>query len=210
MDIATVDELLTTTRSVRKRLDLNREVESEIIQHCLEIAVQAPTGGNIHRYHFIVVTAKEIKEQLAAIYRKAYYELWVPGAKKASRNFQAHDKMSFDYLAEHIHEVPVLILSCVEIPRVMGGTSDTGSELASIVPATWSLMLALRARGIGSTMTTVHAHYAREAAGILDIPDNIRQAALLPVAYYTGDGFKEAKRTPARERTYWNSWGQLR
>jgi nitroreductase len=210
MDIATVDALLTTTRAVRKRLDFTRNVEPEIIERCLEIAVQVPTGGNVARYHFIVITEKETREQLAAIFRRAYFEQWVPGVKEASRNIRPQDMASFDYLAEHIHEAPVLIIPCVERPRIMGGLSETGSELASIYPATWSLILALRSRGIGTTLTTIHALYEQEAAEILGIPVTIRQAALLPVAYFKGAGFKPANRIPAKERTYWDSWGQTR
>ena len=184
MDLATVDKLPTTTRTVRKRLDLTRSVDPTIIQTCLEIAIQAPTGGNIPRYHFVEVTDTATRTALA-------------------------DRLieSATYLAEHMHEVPVLIIPCVEAPPVQG----TGpGAYASILPATWSLMLALRARGVGSAWTTLHLRYEQEAAVLLGIPDGIRQAALLPVAYYTGEDFKPAKRVPARERTYWNGWGQTR
>jgi nitroreductase len=158
----------------------------------------------------MVVTEKEKREQIAVLYRKAYYDQWGPGVRKASRNIRPQDMASFDHLAEHIHEVPVHIIPCVERTRVRGGRSDTGSELTSIIPAAWSLMLALRARGIGSAFTTIHALHEQEAAEILGVPENVRQAALLPIAYFTGEGFKRAMRKPARERTYWNSWGQLR
>ena len=205
MDLATVDKLLTTTRTVRKRLDLTRPVEPEIIQECLEIATQAPIGRDTARYHFIVVTDPDKRSALADIYRKGYAESVTPQQQEDYQQTNPRFIDSANYLAEHLHEVPALILPCVNVVA----TPDGG--LLNIVPATWSLMLALRARGIGAAWTSVHTHrYAHEAAALLGIPDNIRQAALLPVAYFTGEDFKPAKRVPARERTYWDSWGETR
>jgi nitroreductase len=209
MDIAAADQLLTTTRSVRKRLDFDRPVDKATIADCLEIAVQAPTGGNIARYHFVILTDPEKIRAMAEIYKRAYYELWGPGTVAAKRAFRKKDKESFDYLAENIQEAPTLVVPCVERPRVMGGRSANGSELGSIFPAIWSLMLAFRARGIGSALTTIHANYEEEAAKLLGNPAEVRQAALLPVAYFKGDTFKPAYRVPAKERTYWNQWGNL-
>jgi nitroreductase len=207
MDVATVDKLLTTTRTVRKRLDLTRPVAPEIIQTCLEIAIQAPTGGNIPRYHFVVVTDASKRAALAAIYKRAYVEVYSPQRQAEVRQTDPGLIDSATYLAEHMHAVPVLIIPCVEASAVQGvGPGDYGS----ILPAAWSLMLALRARGIGAAWTTLHLRYEKEAAALLDIPAHIKQAALLPVAYYTGDDFKPARRIPARQRTYWNSWQQTR
>ncbi len=207
MDLATVDKLLTTTRTVRRRLDFTRPVDPDIIQTCLEIAIQAPTGGNIPRYHFIVLTDAAKRTGLAALYKRAYLEAYAPQRQEEVRRSDPRLIESATYLAEHMHEVPVLIVPCVEAPHVQG----TGpGAYASILPATWSLMLALRARGVGSAWTTLHLRYEQEAAVLLGIPEHIRQAALLPVAYYTGHDFKPAKRVPARERTYWNGWGQRR
>lgn len=204
MDLATVDKLLTTTRTVRKRLDLTRPVEPEIIQQCLEIAIQAPTGRNIAQYHFIVVTDPAKRTALAAIYRKAYAEFMGPQQQEAYRQSDPRFLDSGNYLAEHMHEVPVHILPCVE------ASSGGSGGLRSIIPAAWSLMLALRARGIGAAWTSLHTMYEQEAAALLGVPGNIRQAALLPVAYFTGEDFKPAKRVPARERTYWDTWGETR
>jgi nitroreductase len=207
MDLATVDKLLTTTRTVRKRLNLTRPVDPEIIQACLEIAIQAPTGGNIPRYHFVVVTDTAKRAALAAIYKRSYLEVYSPARQEETRQTDPRLIDSATYLAEHMHEVPVLIIPCVEAPMAQG----TGPGVfASILPATWSLMLALRARGVGAAWTTLHLRYEQEAAALLGIPEGIAQAALLPVAYYTGDDFKPAKRVPARERTYWNGWEQTR
>ena len=207
MDLATVDKLLTTTRTVRKRLDLSRPVEPEIIQACLEIAIQAPTGGNIPRYHFVVVTDAAKRAALGAIYKRSYLEVYSPERQEETRQTDPGLIDSANYLAEHMHEVPVLIIPCVEAPPVQG----TGpGAYASILPAVWSLMLALRARGLGSAWTTLHLRYEKESAALLGIPDHIAQAVLLPVAYYTGDDFKPARRVPARERTYWDGWDQTR
>ncbi len=205
MDLATVDKLLTTTRTVRKRLDLTRPVEPEIIQTCLEIAIQAPTGGNIPRYHFVVVTDAAKRADLAAIYKRSYLEVYSPERQQEVRQTDPRLIDSATYLAEQMHRVPVLIIPCVEAPPVQGNGPGV---YASILPAVWSLMLALRARGVGSAWTTLHLRYEKEAAALLGIPDGVAQAALLPVAYYTGDDFKPAKRIPARQRTYWNQWEQ--
>jgi nitroreductase len=207
MDLATVDKLLTTTRTVRKRLDFTRSVPPDLIEHCLEIAIQAPTGGNIPRYHFVVVTDAAKRAPLAALYKRAYLEVYSPQRQAEVRQSDPRLIESATYLAEHMHEVPVLIIPCVDAPPMQGvGPGVYGS----ILPATWSLMLALRARGVGAAWTTLHLRYEQEAAVLLGIPEHIRQAALLPVAYYTGDDFKPSKRVPARERTYWNGWGQTR
>lgn len=117
---------------------------------------------------------------------------------------------SYFYLAEHLHDVPVHIIPCIEGRLVGAELFPQATGYGGILPTTWSLMLALRARGLGSAWTTIHLIYAQEAAALLGIPDHITQAALLPVAYYTGDDFKLAKRVPARERTYWNGWEQTR
>ncbi len=219
MDLASIDHVLTSTRSVRKRLDLDRPVEPEIIQECLEIAIQAPTGSNQQGYHFLVITDPEKRAAVAEQYRKAFmiyagmraaspsaYETDDPRVESASK--VASSAM---YLADNMARVPALILSCIE-----GRVEDSGSVLpqashyGSILPATWSLMLALRARGIGSAWTTLHLMFEKEVAEILSIPDDITQAALLPVAYFTGKDFKSAKRVPASERTYWDTWEALK
>jgi nitroreductase len=188
MDLTTVDKLLTTTRTVRKRLDLRRSVPSEIIQACLDIAIQAPTGGNIPRYHFVVVTDAAKRTALATLYKRAYLEAYSPQRQAEVRQSDPGLIDSANYLAEHLHEVPVLIIPCVEAPPVLG---PGPGAYASILPATWSLMLALRARGVGAAWTTLHL-LRTGSGGLWGIPEHIRQAALLPVAYYTGEDFKPA------------------
>ncbi len=206
MDIASVDRLLTTTRSVRRRLDLTRPVEPEVIERCIEVALQAPNGGNRGRYHFVVVTDAAKRAGLADLYREAsaaHLErmrgIYSPGVFESSA-----------YLAERLHEVPVHVVPCVEGRMENESPMAQATVYGSILPAAWSLMLALRARGVGSAWTSLHLTYEREAAALLEIPDDVTQGALLPVAYFTGGDFRPAPRLPARERTYWNGWGRAR
>jgi nitroreductase len=211
MDLTTVDHLLTTTRSVRKRLDLTRPVEPDIIQQCLEIAIQAPQGGNVTWYHFVVVTDPTKRAELAKLYNRGAVEIYPPQRLEEIRQTRPDDVASWLYLAEHLHEVPVHIIPCVtnrEWFSRLAPDAGPASMYGCILPVAWSLMLALRSRGLGSAWTTAHLQHAEDAAALLGIPENVAQAALLPVAYFTGADFKPAKRVPARERTSWNTWGQ--
>jgi len=213
MDLATCDRLLTTTRSVRKRLDLRRPVERAVIEKCLEIALQAPTGSNAQGWHFVVVTEPARKKALRDLYKKGF-DLYL--SNDALRpHYAAGDprlaqqprvESSASYLAEHLHEVPVLVVPCIEGRVEQGGVLAQASIYGSILPAVWSLMLALRARGLGSAWTTLHLLYEKEAAKILEIPDSVTQAALLPVAYTTGADFRPARRLPASQVTHWERW----
>ncbi len=217
MDLATVDHLLTTTRSVRKRLDLTRLVEPEVIERCIEIAFQAPTGSNAQGWHFVVITEPAQRGRIAALYRQAFDLLSTVSG--ASGPFPADDiraqqfprmQESGIYLKEHLHEVPVLIVPCIEGRFETAGVMAQASIYGSIFPAVWSLMLALRARGVGSCITTDHLLYEQEAAQVLGIPETVTQVALLPIAYFTGADFKPAQRLPSRERTHWNTWDTRR
>lgn len=210
-DTAVTDELLSTTRSVRKRLDLDRPVEREVILDCLRLAVQAPTGGNRQGWRWIVVTDEAKRAQLGDLYRRggaAYYErIRAAGHEPTSDvNQQANRvRTSSEYLLEIIDRVPVLVVPCIEgrIKNVEDGAGFFGS----IHPAVWNFQLALRSRGLGSTFTTFHLAFEQEAAEILGIPANVTQAAMLPVAYTKGTGFKPAERPPVESITSWNSWG---
>lgn len=212
MDISTVDYILTTTRSVRKRLDLRRPVEREVITRCLEIAVQAPTGGNTQGWHFLVVTDADKRAQIGDYYRESFRlyrqeQMTAPRLGRPVDVAQVRRVLSSaDYLAHNLGRVPVLILPCIEGRVEQAGPMRQASLYGSILPAAWSLMLALRARGLGTAWTTLHLRYEREVAALLGIPTTITQAALLPVAYYTGDDFKPATRVPARQVTYWETW----
>ncbi len=216
MDLVTVDHLLTTTRSVRKRLDLTRPVEPEVIERCLEIAVQAPSGSNRQGWHFMVVTDPAKRKAIADLYAQSfrgYLRGQAGGSLDEGDPRRARAGAVLDsamYLARHMHEVPALIIGCIEGRTENPAPVAQASLYGSIVPAMWSLMLALRARGLGSAWTTLHLAYEREVADLLAIPAHITQAVLLPVAYFTGDDFQPAKRVPARERTYWDTWGRTR
>jgi nitroreductase len=204
MDQVSVDHLLTTTRSVRKRLDLRRAVDPQIVQECIEIAIQAPNGGNQGRYHFVVVTDSAKRARIAELYEKAFAEFLPPRIATYTPGVIA----STTYLADHLHEVPVHIIPCVEGRVETQEPFLQATRYGSILPATWSLMLALRTRGLGSAWTTLHLMHEKEIAALLGIPADVTQAALLPVAYFTGENFKLARRVPGRERTYWDTWGR--
>jgi nitroreductase len=206
MDLATVDHLLTTTRSVRKRLDLSRPVEPELIERCLEIATQAPSGADRQEWHFVVLTDPALKLGVAELYRKSY---WAYAANRP-KNARAALASSSDYLAERMHEVPALVLFCYEGRPEQPIPADQAGFYGSILPAAWSFMLALRARGVGSAWTTLHLRYEQETAALLDLPPNLTQAVLMPVAYFTGEDFKPAARQPVAEHTHWNGWGRRR
>ncbi len=209
-NLAILDHLLTTTRSVRKRLDFTRPVEREVIEQCLDIAVQAPSGSNRQGWRFVIVTDGEKKRRIAELYRQAWYGYNAQRTASAAPVRTAEDRQmqrvisSARYLADHIQDAPVLVIPCIEGRPQDPAPAAQASLYGSILPAAWSLMLALRARGLGSAWTTLHLQYEREVADLLGIPDGITQAALLPVAYFKGDDFKAAKRKPIK--TYWNSW----
>jgi len=218
MDLATADRLLTTTRSVRKRLDLERAVPPELIEECIEIAIQAPTGSNAQGWHFLVVTDPAKKREIAGYYAKAFMAYrklledapprWEEGDPRGKQESRVYD--SANYLAEHLHEVPVHLIACVK-GRVEKGTPLVQSSLyGSIMPAVWSLMLAMRVRGLGSAWTSLHISAETEIAKLLGIPEDFTQAVLLPIAYFTGEDFKPAKRIPAKQVTSWNTWGASR
>jgi nitroreductase len=206
LDLATVDHLLSTTRAVRKRLDLTRPVPPEVILECLRLAIQAPTGSNAQRWRWLVVTDPETRAAIAELYRNpiraATSTTREPDVAPSAQQQRVAD--SARYLTEHIHEVPVLVVPCTEDAGGAAGWAP------SIYPAVWSFQLALRSRGLGSCITTVHLFRREEAAELLGIPDGFVQACLLPVAYYTGDDFRPAVRRPVEDLTYWNHWGHTK
>jgi nitroreductase len=203
LDLSTVDKLLTTTRAVRRRLDLARPVALDVVVECLRLAVQAPTGSNQQTWRWLVVTDPSVRAALADLYRN------LPSDRPATRlgsvpppeDQQARVTDSAGHLMQHLHEVPVLVVPCVED---VGGAAGWAP---SIYPAVWSFMLALRSRGLGSVLTTVHLYREAEAAELLGVPDGFVQSCLIPVAHYTGDDFKPAERRPVEEITYLDRWG---
>lgn len=212
----TADEVLTTTRSVRKRLDFDRPVPREVIEECLEIAVQAPSGSNRQSWSFLVLTDPEPKKVVAEAYRKAFHT-YVTQIVPQMPAFSADDPRarqaeavaeSAVYLAQRMHEVPAMVIPCIEGKLDKAPLLEAAAQWGSIAPAAWSFMLALRSRGLGSAWTTLHLMHEQEVARALGIPEGISQAALLPVAYTKGTDFKKAGRIPARQLTSWNHWGQ--
>jgi nitroreductase len=208
----TADEVLTTTRSVRKRLDFTRPVEREVLEECLRIAQQAPTGSNRQGWHFVIVTDAEKRRALSDLYRRGWerYRQMAGGpaytdAARAATQERVRD--SADYLVEHFHEVPVHVIPCI-MGRTDGQPGNVQSAVfGSILPAAWSFMLAARARGLGTCWTTFHLLHEREAADILGIPyDRVMQTALIPVAYTRGTDFKPAPRDPLASVVHWETW----
>lgn len=211
-DLRSVDYILETTRSVRKRLDLTRPVERHLVMRCIEIALQAPSGSNRQGWKWLVLTDADKKAKIGEYYKESWYAYSRVAVRSAGADEQPSAQMkrvisSARYLAEHMGEVPMMIFPCVEGRASDASPAVNAGLYGSIIPAAWSLMLALRARGVGAAWTTLHLGYEQECNDILGIPAGITTAALLPVAYFTGDTFKKAERVPASELTYWDSWG---
>jgi len=208
-DIPMTNELLATTRAVRKRLDLTRPVPREVILECLELAVQAPTGGNSQTWRWVVVDDAGKRRQLADLYRRLDTILADQKAKAADAGQAQTERVysSAIWLAERLEQVPVFVVPCVE-GRISADASPPvqASFYGSIFPAIWSFQLALRARGLGSVLTTLHLAQEAEVAQILGLPDNVQQVAMLPVAYTVGTDFKRAVRPPVSMITHWNEW----
>ncbi len=212
------DQLLTTTRAVRRRLDFDRPVPDAILRECAEIALQAPTGSMIQNWQFVFVTDADKRAALAQLYRQGweiYKQLPISAYhlnRETPQTSAVQDRVvqSAEYLMENMHRVPVLFIPCVVgRPEALGERSTLvdASIYGSILPAAWSFMLAARARGLGTSWTTVHLFFEREAAQILGIPyDMVLQTCMIPVAYYTGEAFKPAPRKPLDGMLHFNGW----
>ncbi len=209
-DLAEVDRLLSTTRAVRKRLDLDRPVERDVLLDCIRLSQQAPTGSNNQGWRWVVVTEDETKAKLAELYRKAGGAYLNAAKQNLAEGLDQTARVldSAAYLAENLERVPVHVIPCIK-GRVPEGspTAMWAGFLGSILPAVWSFQLALRARGLGSCWTTFHLAYEQEAAQILGIPPDVTQVALLPVAYTKGTDFKPADRPPPERIVHWDRWG---
>ncbi len=216
-DLASTDRLLTTTRSVRKRLDFDRPVAVDVVMECMTIALQAATGGNAQRWRWVIVLDEGKRRAISALYARSFREiLEVPNdvsldtarSETGYHHSFAHRmdvenrlQSSVTYLIENIHRAPVLVLACVVGRATPEDTPHwVSSQFGSVYPAVWNLQLALRSRGLGSCLTAAHLTYEREVATLLAIPyEEVMQVCLLPVAYYTGDTFRPAKRRPVDE-----------
>jgi nitroreductase len=212
----TPDELLATTRAVRRRLDLGRPVAREAIEECLRLAQQAPSGGNRQGVTFVVVTDEARRRAIGEIYRRAwdrYVDKGVgdgrpgSGARPGSAGQRRRIAASARHLADHMGEVPVLVVPC-HPGRTEGAPQVVqASAFGSALPAVWSFMLAARARGLGTAWTTIHLFYEREVAGLLGIPyDEVAQVALVPVAHVVGERFRPAPREPLERVVRWDGW----
>jgi nitroreductase len=226
LDLTAVDHLLTTTRSVRKRLDFDRPVPRQVIDDCMEIALQAPTGSNAQRWRWVIVSEAGRRKALGEIYSRAFNEYLAmgsqgkspggihsgddEGARKLSEYLVAQEKMmnSVRYLIDNIQRAPIHVVPCV-VGRIQNDASSSwiSSHFGSIYPAVWSFQLALRSRGLGACITTAHLGYEEQAAEVLGIPfERLTQVCLLPVAYYTGASFRPAKRRPMEEVVFWEQF----
>lgn len=220
-DLSITDRLLTTTRSVRKRLDFDKPVDRDVVLECLRIALQAPTGSNLQRWRWVVVTDGDKRAEVGRLYREAidpYHNIMEglagdnPDAAKVASSSR--------YLADNIQRAPVLVIPChlgsfTDMGKLLGSlgypheiTDNLGASgfYGSIWPAVWSFMLALRSRSLASALTTMHLALERQVGELLGVPDTVAQIGLIPVAHYTGETFRPAKRRAAEEIVYWDAW----
>ncbi len=206
----TPDELLTTTRAVRRRLDLSRPVEREVLEECLRVAQQAPTAAYREDWHFVVVTDPGTRAALGDLWRKAARRYLARRPQSAAGLLLPDTRRllrSVAHLVRHIGDVPVHVVPCVEGRTDGKPAAAQASRWGTIVPAAWSFMLAARSRGLGTVWTTFHLQYEEEAAELLGIPfAEVMQAALIPVAYTLGTDFRPARRRPLDEMVHWERW----
>ncbi|EST36894.1 hypothetical protein N566_15950 [Streptomycetaceae bacterium MP113-05] len=212
----TADEVLTTTRSVRRRLDLGRPVELATVRECLRTALQAPSGSNAQRWQFVVVTDADKRAAIGEVYRRActaYLDspssagsLFTDDPERSEVQQRVHT--SITHLAERMGRVPVLVIPCLQVPQ---GTLPAGNQAGlwgSLLPAAWSYMLAARSRGLATAWTTLHLTYEREVADVLGLPEDVHQGALIPTAHHTGSSFRPAERRPLDEVLHVDGWRQ--
>ena len=206
-DLSETDRLLSTTRSVRKRLDLERPVDPAVILDCIRLAVQAPTGSNGQGWRWMVVTDAAKRAEIARLYSevgRGYLEA-AGGATEDPQTRRVYE--SAVSLTDFLDRVPVFVIPCIE-GRIDGAPNGIAASVyGSILPAAWSFLLALRSRGLGSVWTTLHLFKEQEVAELLGIPDTVTQVALFPVAHTVGTDFKPAARPPVEEITFWDRWG---
>jgi nitroreductase len=209
-DVNETDRLLSTTRAVRKRLDLDRPVDPALIHDCIRLAVQAPTGSNEQTWRWMVVTDQAKRTAIAEAYNavgKAYLEQAGNSVEDEQTRRVYESALALTGILER---VPVHVIPCIERRFEGAPNGVAASAYGSIMPAAWSFLLALRSRGLGSVWTTLHLFKEAEVAELLGIPDNVTQVALFPVAHTVGTEFKPATRPPVETITYWDAWGDSR
>jgi len=207
-------EVVSTARSVRRRLDYDRPVEPEVIERCIDAAVQAPTGLNREAWRFLVLTEPEPKAAVGDLYRSSMEALSARLADQMPESMQGAtlpgERPTYVGLAENLHRMPALILVCSLGRPDPANTAMQVAFYGSVLPAAWSLMLSLRASGLGTTWTTLLVSEEEKVARALGIPEDVTQTILLPVAWTKGAVLKPAKRKGAGEVTFWNAWGGTR
>ena len=210
------DELLSTTRAVRKRLDFSRPVPDDLLRECVGLAMQSPSGSNNMTMQFVVVRDEAKRRAIGDIYRQCYamyqnmpgiYIGSIDKGDEVANAQQQRSATSADFLGEHMGDAPALVIACT------AGRADgmpamvTSSMMGNVLPAMWSFMLAARARGLGTCWTTVHLFMEQQAAEVLGIPfESVQQVCLTPVAFTTGTDFKPAHRPPADSIIHWDAW----
>ena len=216
----TNDELLSTTRAVRKRLDFERDVPMSTIKECMDLAVQAPSGSNAQGWQFVFVTDQAKRQKIGEYYCEAFshyrhmpfaiHKLHSDSADASLANSQERSASSADYLADNMGKAPVLMIPCIagRIDNAEGANASAqAGTMGSIIPAAWSFMLAARARGIGTAWTTLHLAHEEAVAELLGIPyESFTQVALIPIAYTKGTDFKPAYRPPVESVMHINQW----
>lgn len=211
------DQLLSTTRAVRKRLDFERPVPDDLVRECVELAMQSPSGSNSMTMQFVVVRDEAKRKAIGEIYRQCYgiYQsmdgVYIRSIDKGDDSANAQQQRSADsadFLGEHMGDAPVLVIACTEGARADGMPGMmVSSVMGNVLPAMWSFMLAARARGLGTAWTTVHLMMEQQMAEVLGIPfDSVQQVCLSPVAFTKGTDFKPAKRPPADSIIHWDAW----
>ena len=206
------DELLTTTRAVRKRLDFDKPVSDDVIRECVAAAMQSPSGSNMMTMSFVIVKDAAKRKAIGDVYKACYdmYKsmdgVYIGSIDKGDASANAQQKRSAssaDFLGEHMGDAPALVIACTEgAPAMM-----SASMLGNILPGMWSFMLAARARGMGTAWTTVHLMMEQQVADILGIPfETVQQVCLSPLAYTKGTDFKPAERPAADSIIHWNGW----
>jgi nitroreductase len=207
IDPAQIDEVLATTRAVRRRLDLDRPVDNEVLLECIELAEQAPTGGNLGSRRWLIVREQSVKDQLGELYRETALPFMSAAAQRLSGTGHPSERVmaSAVYLAEHLAEVPAIV-----IPTIIGRYDGSGRPglFDSVIQAGWSFCLALRARGLGTTWVTAALQDTARVKEILAIPEHMTEVALFPVAYTKGTEFRRAQRHPVRTITYFDRFGK--
>lgn len=199
LDAEVCDTLLTTTRSVRRALDLERPVPRAIVEGCIRVALQAPNGANRQDWRWILITDSTRREQVAEVYRKAFRARYGDTPANSGVLRDAGE------LADRLHRVPVLVLACLQTGKPLPEGNQAG-VWSSLLPAAWSYALAARSRGLATTLTTIHLGLEAEMADLLGLPEHVHQGPLIPTAYSLRTGFRPGRRRPLEEVLHVDGW----